>query len=136
DIACDFAWVPGYLHRPLDEDGGPDKVEFRDEAALAADMGFDAAFVDDVPFVGGPGVVFEDQARFHPRRYLAGIAKAILAAGGHVYRRSAAEEFCDEPRSVKANGHTIACDAIVLATHTPLMGNTSIADAALFQAKL
>ena len=136
DIACDFAWVPGYLHRPLDDDGGPDKAAFRDEATLASDLGFDAAFVDDVPFVGGPGVVFEDQARFHPRRYLAGIAKAILAAGGHIYRHSAAEEFCGEPRSVSANGHTITCDEIVLATHTPLMGNTKTASASLFQTKL
>jgi len=147
EIACDFAWVSGYLHRPPDGIGGPDKKvppagkvgsaeRFRDEATLAADLGFDATFVDEVPFVGGPGVVFEDQARFHPRRYLAGVAKAILASGGHIYRRSAAEEFSDKPRSVKANGHTITCDEIVLATHTPLMGNTSLASASLFQTKL
>jgi glycine/D-amino acid oxidase-like deaminating enzyme len=146
NIACDFDWVPGYLHSALDPgdgpNGGPKKVRptdakrFQDEAALAADLGFDAAFIDEVPFVGGPGVIFEDQARFHPRRYLAGVAKAILSAGGHIYRRSAAEEFCDEPRSIKANGHTITCDEIVLATHTPLMGNTAMASAALFQTKL
>jgi glycine/D-amino acid oxidase-like deaminating enzyme/nitrite reductase/ring-hydroxylating ferredoxin subunit len=138
-IECDFAWVPGYLHRPLDAAADSLKRElttFREEAALAADLGFDAAFIDEVPFVGGPGVVFENQARFHPRRYLAGVANAILAAGGHIYRRSAAEEFLDEPKSVKANGHTIACDEIVLATHTPLMGNTGQASAALFQTKL
>jgi glycine/D-amino acid oxidase-like deaminating enzyme/nitrite reductase/ring-hydroxylating ferredoxin subunit len=148
-IACDFAWVPGYLHRPVDPPGGPGKVRpaedkiraadtkrFQDEAILAADLGFDAAFIDEVPFVGGPGVVFEDQARFHPRRYLAGVAKAILSAGGYIYQRSAAEEFCDEPRSVTANGHTITCDEIVLATHTPLMGNAGTASAALFQTKL
>ena len=146
EIACDFAWVPGYLHRPPDGVVAPDKVHpvgkivsaerFRDEATLAADLGFDAAFVDQVPFVGGPGVVFEDQARFHPRRYLAGVAKAILASGGHIYRRSGAEEFSDKPRRVKANGHTITCGEIVLATHTPLMGNTSMASASLFQTKL
>jgi glycine/D-amino acid oxidase-like deaminating enzyme/nitrite reductase/ring-hydroxylating ferredoxin subunit len=136
DIACDFAWVPGYLHRPLGAPGETDAKMFRDEAALAADLGFDAAFIDDVPFVGGPGVVFEDQARFHPRRYLAGVAKAILSAGGHIYRHSPVEEFRDEPRSVRVNGHTIACDDIVLATHNPLMGNTSVASATLFQTKL
>jgi glycine/D-amino acid oxidase-like deaminating enzyme/nitrite reductase/ring-hydroxylating ferredoxin subunit len=136
DIACDFGWVPGYLHRPLDAPGDTDAKTFRDEAALAADLGFDAAFVDDVPFIGGPGVVFEDQARFHPRRYLAGVAQAILAGGGHIYARSAAEEFCDEPRSVKANGHTIACREIILATHTPLVGNTGMVSATLFQTKL
>ena len=135
DIACDFAWVPGYLHRPLDEPAAGTKA-FRDEAAVAQELGFDAAFIDDVPFVGGPGIVFENQARFHPRRYLAGVAKAALAAGAHIYRRSAAEEFSDEPRSVKANGHTLTCDEIVLATHTPLMGNTGMPSATFFQTKL
>ena len=97
--------------------GKKDAQAFRDEAALAGELGFDAAYLDDVPFAGGPGVVFENQARFHPRKYLAGVARAIAAAGGHIYRRSAAEEFSDKPLSVKANGHTITCRDIVLATH-------------------
>ena len=137
NIACDFAWVPGYLHGPLA--GAPGKTDgqaFRDEAALAEELGFDATHLDDVPFAGVPGVVFENQARFHPRKYLAGVARAIEAAGGHIYRRSAAEEFSDKPLSVKANGHTITCRDIVLATHTPLMGNTGMASATLFQTKL
>jgi glycine/D-amino acid oxidase-like deaminating enzyme/nitrite reductase/ring-hydroxylating ferredoxin subunit len=137
NIACDFAWVPGYLHRALGDASGKKNAQaFRDEAALAEELGFDAAHVDDVPFAGGPGVVFENQARFHPRKYLAGVARAIEAAGGHVYSRSAADEFSDKPLSVKSNGHTIICRDIVLATHTPLMGNTGMASATLFQTKL
>jgi hypothetical protein len=38
--------------------------------------------------------------------------------------------------SVKANGHTITCNDIVLATYTPLVGNTGMASATLFQTKL
>jgi Rieske Fe-S protein len=52
------------------------------------------------------------------------------------YEHSAADEFCDDPLSVTSNGHTLSCDAIVLATHTPLMGNTNIASATWFQTKL
>jgi Rieske Fe-S protein len=37
---------------------------------------------------------------------------------------------------VKANGHTITCRSIVLATHTPLLGNAGILSATLFQTKL
>lgn len=135
-IACDFVWTKGYLHRPLDERGAAKASDFRDEAALAADLGFDASFTDDAPFVGGPAVVFDGQARFHPRRYLAGLVKAIIAAGGQIHPRSAVEKFNEEPLSVKANGHTVNCDEIVVATHTPLMGNTGMASATLFQTKL
>src|SRR5205807_6014163 len=55
DIACDFAWVPGYLHRPIaapEENAEKDARTFRDEAALAANLGFDASFIEDVPFAG------------------------------------------------------------------------------------
>ena len=66
-ISCAFTWVPGYLHNPIDSAPNDGVDAFMQEAALAAALGFDATFVSDVPFVGGPGVQFEDQARFHPR---------------------------------------------------------------------
>ena len=31
-----------------------------------------------------------------------------------------------EPLAVKANGHTIECDYLVIATHVPLMGKTGL----------
>ena len=70
---------------------------FRDDAALARELGFDAEFVDDVPLVGGPGMRFDGQARFHPRRYLAGLARAVVAAGGRIYEHSAVDQFSGEP---------------------------------------
>jgi glycine/D-amino acid oxidase-like deaminating enzyme/nitrite reductase/ring-hydroxylating ferredoxin subunit len=136
NIACAFAWVPGYLHHPIGSTPDEGVEMFTHEAALAMELGFDATFVSNVPLVGGPGVRFENQARFHPRLYLAGLARALSAGGGQIYEHSAADEFCDDPLSVTSNGHTLSCDAIVLATHTPLIGNASIASATLFQTKL
>jgi glycine/D-amino acid oxidase-like deaminating enzyme/nitrite reductase/ring-hydroxylating ferredoxin subunit len=134
-LDCDFAWVPGFLHAPLGASGdGP--AAFREEAALATELGFDGEFLDAVPFVGGPGVRFRDQARFHPYKYLAGLARAIADRGGMIFERSPADEFSDTPVSVKANGHTITCRSIVLATHTPLLGNAGVFSATLFQTKL
>jgi glycine/D-amino acid oxidase-like deaminating enzyme/nitrite reductase/ring-hydroxylating ferredoxin subunit len=134
-IDCDFAWVPGYLHPPLGENGH-NAAAFEKEAALAGALGFDAEYVDAVPFVGGPGVRFIDQARFHPRKYLAALARAITDRGGLILERCAAEEFSDRPVSVKANGHTITSRSIVIATHNPLVGNAGMLGATLFQTKL
>src|SRR5471032_645743 len=75
-LSCAFPWVPGYLHHPMGSTTEKGVDMFTQEAALATEMGFDATFVSDVPFVGGPGVRFDHQARFHPRRYLAGLASA------------------------------------------------------------
>ena len=70
----------------------------------------------------------------------AGISRAwprrSCAAGGRIFEHSEAEEFRDEPLAVKANGHWVACQDIVIATHNPLVGVASIASATLFQTKL
>jgi Rieske Fe-S protein len=89
-----------------------------------------------VQFVGRPGVAFEGQARFHPRKYLAGLATCIDGGGSHIFEHTESEEVVDSPLSVKAGGHTITCNHIVIATHTPLMGKTNIARATLLQTKL
>lgn len=136
EIECDFAWVPGFLHAPADGWSRQEEKSLREEAALASDLGFDASFVDGVPVAGAPGIRLEDQARFHPRKYLAGLARAISGRGGQIYEHSAAEEFLEKPLRVRADGCTITCDDLVLATHTPLMGITNLASATLFQTKL
>jgi Rieske Fe-S protein len=81
-------------------------------------------------------VRFAGQARFHPRRYLAGLANAFLALGGRLHEHSEVSEFCETPRHVKVNGHTLSCDVVVIATHNPLVGFRNVAGAALFQTKL
>ena len=97
EIDAGFAWVDGYLHAPLKEEPSAHTAGLQDDAMLARDLGFDAEYVDAIPLVIRPGVRFDSQARLHPRKYLAGVAKAFVALGGRVYEHSAAEEFVDEP---------------------------------------
>jgi glycine/D-amino acid oxidase-like deaminating enzyme/nitrite reductase/ring-hydroxylating ferredoxin subunit len=137
DLACDFTWVPGYLHA-VDGDAGQNdgRRPFQAEADLAADLGFDASFVDDMPLFGGPGVMFERQARIHVRRYLAGLARAIVDRGGQIFEHSEVESASATPRSVRVNGKTASCDRLVIATHVPIVGIGSKSDAARLQSKL
>lgn len=136
DIDCAFAWVDGYRHRPIGDSGKDDRSGLEKEAAIATELGFDAALVDEVPLFGGAGIRFPGQARFHPRRYLAALSRAFVAAGGRIYEHSAAEKFCTAPLRVKANGCTLTCDDIVLATHNPMVGVAGMSDATRFQTKL
>jgi glycine/D-amino acid oxidase-like deaminating enzyme/nitrite reductase/ring-hydroxylating ferredoxin subunit len=138
---CDFAWVEGYLHTPADDRHGHNDRQrqdrdFTDEAALASACGFDVAFLQDVPFVGGPGIRFADQARFNPLKYLAGLAGAICTNGGNIFEHSPADEFSASPLSVSAGGYRVHAADIVIATHNPLVGIASTVAAALFQTKL
>lgn len=134
-IDAGFAWVDGYLHAPRAGDA-QGRADLESDAQLAADLGFDAEFLAAVPLIGRPGVRFANQARIHPRRYLAGVAQALVARGGRIHEQSEVDEFRDDPRGVVANGHTVSCEDIVLATHNPLVGIGSLAGATLFQTKL
>ena len=121
-IDCSWEWVDGYLHAPKGDSSATEASAFEEEAALATELGFDATFVTDVPFVGGPGIQFKTQARFHPRKYLAALAMIVRTKGGTIFEHSEVEEFRDQPLSVKANGHWVHCQDIVLATHNPRVG--------------
>jgi glycine/D-amino acid oxidase-like deaminating enzyme/nitrite reductase/ring-hydroxylating ferredoxin subunit len=136
DIDAAFEWVDGYLHAPFGADTADQPEQLKSDAQLAGELGFDAEYLESVPLVGRPGVRYADQARIHPRRYLAGVAKAFVALGGWIHEHSEADEFCDDPRGVKANGHTVRCEDVIIATHNPLMGLGGMAGATLFQTKL
>ena len=136
DIDAGFERVDGYLHIPCEEAASDQSAQLRAEANMASELGFDAAYLESVPLMNRPGVRFADQARIHPRRYLAGLAKALVSLGGRIHEHSEVEEFGAEPRAVTANKNTITCDDVVIATHNPVAGFGGMAGATLFQTKL
>jgi glycine/D-amino acid oxidase-like deaminating enzyme len=73
-------------------------------------------------FDTGPALRFARQGQFHPLRYLSGLAKAVLAAGGQIYTGAHVEEFEGGAGAhVKtATGRKVACKAVVVATNTPV----------------
>ena len=135
-IACEFAWVPGYLHAPQGKVKEDEIASLKEDAALARELGFEAAYLDEVPFMQKPGVRFSNQAKFHPGKYVAGLLKAIRGGGCHVFGETDGAEIQEKPLSVKANGHAIRCKYAVIATHVPLQGATGTLSAMLFQTKL
>jgi glycine/D-amino acid oxidase-like deaminating enzyme/nitrite reductase/ring-hydroxylating ferredoxin subunit len=135
-LDADFAWVDGYLHAAAGDDRAVEAESLQNDESLARELGFDVEFVAETPLVGGPGLLVANQARIHPRKYLAGVARAIAAAGGRIHEHSAASEFTESPRAVKANGCTVTCDDLVIATHNPLAGLASTTGTDLFQTKL
>lgn len=134
-IDCDFRWVPGYLHLPSDETK-TSLSELKDEIAMAEKLGIAASFLDKVPTFGVAGIKFPHQALFHPRKYLARLARAIPGDGSFVFEGANADEIQDEPVRVKSGAHEITAKYLVLATHNPLVGNASLVGATLFQTKL
>lgn len=135
-IDCEWSWVPGYQHAALGGSQEDERPRLQEIARLANDLGFDAEYLDTVPLVDRPGVRFEDQAKFHPLKYLSALVRRVPGDGSHAFEHTEADEVTSEPLSVNAGGHTIACGHVVVATHAPLMGKTNIASATLLQTKL
>ena len=137
-IDCDFEWLPGYLHAPPGTLPTSDDTAFLErEAHTAAALGFDARFVERVPLVNQPGVELGGQARFHPRRYLAGLVAALTSGeDALVFEHTSANELTQEPMTLHAGSNAIRCEYVVLATHSPLAGTLGWLNATVLQTKL
>jgi glycine/D-amino acid oxidase-like deaminating enzyme/nitrite reductase/ring-hydroxylating ferredoxin subunit len=135
-IECHFAWVPGYLHAPRGEVTPELADQLKQETELACSLGFDATFLEEVPFVGTPGMEVADQARFHPRKYLAALAAAVDGGGSAIFEETSVEEVTDKPLTVVASGHRVTCDHVIVATHNPIMGKAGLIGPTVLQTKL
>lgn len=136
EIDCEYGHVPGFLHAPVSGSDKNEVTRLKRDAELAAKLGFDVKFVQEAPLVEMPALRFADQAKFHPRKYARGLLKAIDGRGSHLFEATEVTEINTKPLSVKANGHTIRCTHLFIATHVPLQGITGTVSAALFQSKL
>lgn len=121
-IDCHFRRVPGYLYTEKRKYVS----ELKNEAAAAREAGLDAQWVADVPlpFETRGAVLWPDQAQFHPREYLASLAKQAAAAGVQIFERTFATKVGNG--SVETEGGRITADAVFMATNVPIQGFTHV----------
>ena len=135
-IECEFTRVPAYLHAPVEASSKKEASSLKKEADLAAQLGFDVAYVSSATYFNLPAVRFANQAKFHPRKYLRSLVEKISGNGSHVFEQSAASEFDPKKLRVKVSRNWISFDRVVMATNNPLVGLASVKAATLFQTKL
>lgn len=124
-IDCGFRRVDGYL--VLGGDTGEDALDRELAAAHAAGL-TDVEKLPRAPldfWDTGPCLRFPRQAQFHPLRYVAALARAIVRDGGEIYTGSHVDEIADGgpdgPAHVRtAGGHAVTADALVIATNSPV----------------
>jgi glycine/D-amino acid oxidase-like deaminating enzyme len=110
-IACDLRRKPNYTYA---EDGSG-LQDVREEAALASELGLPASYVDelDLPFPVAGAVRFDEQAEFHPLKYVDGIAAAVR---GPVHEDTLVTGI-GSGRVNTARGAHVSARHIVVATH-------------------
>ena len=121
-IDCGFRRLDGYLF--LGGDSTEDELD-RELAACHRAGLRDVEKLERAPldfWNTGPCLRFPSQAQFHPLRYLAALARAVVRDGGEIYTGSHVNEIEDgEPAHVKTeDGHTVTARDLVIATNAPV----------------
>jgi glycine/D-amino acid oxidase-like deaminating enzyme len=119
-INCEFAWVRGCLHAPVDQPLVDARAALTQEAAIANALGIEAAYVDQVAGLGRPGVWFDGQARLHPLRYLSVLLDRISGDGCYVFEHTAVDDIDTASLTVRSGPYTVSARYIVVATNVPL----------------
>ena len=118
-IDCDFARVPGYLF--AEEGATVHEVDAEFEACKRCGIAVERQAQAPLPFPTEIAFRADNQAEFHPLRYLHGLAAAFCAGGGTICEGTAVRDIKDNrPCLVKTDFGTIRAQEVILATHTPL----------------
>ncbi len=120
-IDCDFARLDGFLFSQ--QENGLELLERELNAARRAGLD-DVELVHSSPissFDTGVCLRFPRQGQIHPRKYLAGLARAIQQMGGRIFTQTRVEKIeCGPPAEVKTTeGSTVTAMQVVVATNTP-----------------
>jgi glycine/D-amino acid oxidase-like deaminating enzyme/nitrite reductase/ring-hydroxylating ferredoxin subunit len=121
-IACDFRRLDGY-YIPS-EDGGGDLLEQEFQACRS--IGVEVDWAERAPMPGldsGRCLRFPGQGRFHPTKYLAGLARSLEGFGGRLFADTAYADHREEGGGVAVEteaGPVIRASAAVFATNSPV----------------
>jgi glycine/D-amino acid oxidase-like deaminating enzyme/nitrite reductase/ring-hydroxylating ferredoxin subunit len=118
-IDCAFERVPGYLLASNEDQAR----ELEEERGACAEVGIPVALeIPPFPLRIQAGLKFNNQAQFHPVRYVSALAKAIHGDGSHVFEntRVLAIDEGDPCRLHLESGATLTARRVVMATHAPL----------------
>lgn len=125
-IDCDFQWKPAYVYTQTTQYTSV----IASEAEIASSLGIKASYLDEVPlpFKVKAAVRFDDQAQFHPRKYLLSLANKIPGDGCYIFEGTRAVDV-DEGKIVKIktnNRKTISADNLIIASHFPFYDGLGI----------
>jgi glycine/D-amino acid oxidase-like deaminating enzyme/nitrite reductase/ring-hydroxylating ferredoxin subunit len=117
-IDCDLESVAHHVFAERDED--LEALEQEAEAAAGAGLPVELVHDLDVPFPAVAALRLPDQGQFHARKYLLGLARAVVQAGGLIHQQAWVESLDKGvPRRIRLPGGTVSARDVVLATHVP-----------------
>lgn len=121
NIDCDFSIQDSYVYTQSED--YIEKIE--KEVKAAQRLGIKASYETNMPlpFNIKAALKFENQAQFHPLKYILSLAKDIPGDGSYIFEKTKALDIEDGEESravVTMSGNRIKADNIIIASHFPL----------------
>lgn len=125
NIDCDFSFVPAYLYSCND-----DYTEtFEKESEIVSKFGVKSYITDNLklPFKINSALCYENQAQFHPRKYVLFLSQHIAENGSYIFENSTAVDIQKENNNkysvITDKSKKITADNVIIATHFPFYDN-------------
>jgi len=125
NIACQFERVDGYLFSPDREH----EADLEKEIGAAIRAGLSrVSWLPRAPltFDTGRCLLWPDQAQFHPMRYLEGLAREVLHAGGRIHTGTHATSIEGTRVATRLGGPVVTARDVIVATNTPVNDRLTI----------
>jgi len=119
NIDCDFVRQPAYVYTQSDKY----IQDIEDEARVASNLGIMASYVDEVPlpFSVKAALRFDDQAQFHPLKYLQALIPDITENGSYIFEQTRAMniERDKDFLVITHSGKKVRAPKVIIASHYP-----------------
>lgn len=119
NIECDFLPQSAFIY--TQEEKNVQKIS--DEVKTASNLGIAAAYVEDIPFdlPIKAAIRFDNQAQFHPRKYLLALTDLITNNGVQIFERSRAIDIEEDSNYIitTEQGKRVTANKVIIASHYP-----------------
>lgn len=134
-IECDFKWSPAFIYTQSDQY----IQQLADEANDALSLGIKASYSDSLPlpFAVKAALRFDDQAQFHPLKYLKALAQLSCDKGLLIFENTEALDI-DQAHKLSVetrNGHRVYASKVIIATHFPFFDGGGLYFSKMYQDK-
>lgn len=139
NIECDFLRKPAYIYTESEE--YINKIQ--KEVEIASSLGITATYEENIPlpFKIKSAMKFENQAQFHPRKYLLALSKELPNNGSYIFENTRVvdidkSEEANERIVIKTeNGRKIYAAKVIIASHFPCYDGKGLYFTRMYQEK-
>jgi glycine/D-amino acid oxidase-like deaminating enzyme/nitrite reductase/ring-hydroxylating ferredoxin subunit len=118
-IQCDYIPQSAYVY--TENDSLIEKIQYEVDAATRS--GIKATYLDKIPlpFPVKAAIRFDDQAQFHPLKYVLALAQEFTKQGGQIFEQCRAVEVEESSPYVITtnNGKKVTAEKMIIASHYP-----------------